>query len=217
MKTKAIAIAFAIIALTSLPFAMYGQENDSYLTEPDTDAPTYDYRDAPRNEIGASIGVISAFGGVFDFFKVVIEGVGNGIGGNRTDTKFIGTYGLDYYYQVNKWFRPGAKVVYEGLTTSIYDSTDALINHYNTSTLSVMASSQFSYLNKKHVKLYSGIDLGIGTIFDDNKKGSGTTSTFCAFNVTVIGIRVGNDNIFGLVETNIGMDALIKAGFGARF
>ena len=187
------------------------------MTEPDTNTSTYDYKDAPRNEISASIGVVSAFGGVFDFFKVLIEGVGNGIAGNKTDTKFIGTYGLDYYYQVNKWFRPGAKVVYEGLTTTIRDSTNAIVNHYNTSTLSVMASSQFSYLNKKHVKLYSGIDLGIGTIFDDNKKGSGTTSTFCAFNVTVIGIRVGNDNIFGLVETNIGMDALIKAGFGARF
>ena len=42
MKTKAIAIAFAIIALTSLPFAMNGQENETYLTEPDTNTSTYD-------------------------------------------------------------------------------------------------------------------------------------------------------------------------------
>ena len=67
------------------------------------------------------------------------------------------------------------------------------------------------------MKLYSGIDLGVGTIFDDNKKGSGKPSVFFAFNVTPIGIRVGNDRIYGLVETNIGMDALIKGGFGIRF
>ena len=38
-----------------------------------------------------------------------------------------------------------------------------------------------------------------------------------AFNLTVIGVRAGNDKIFGVVEANIGMDALIKAGVGVRF
>ena len=216
MKTKAIITAIAFLMLTVLSFSALGQEN-IYLEADSSDNSSSFNIDAPRNEISASIGAVSAFGGLFDFFKLIIEGVGNGLAGNRTDTKFIGTYGLDYYYQVNKWFRPGIKVVYEGLTTSIYDSTDVLINHYNTSTLSVMPSVQFSYLNKKYVKLYSGIDMGVGTIFDDNKKGSNSSSAFFAFNITPIGIRVGNDNIFGLVETNIGMDATIKVGFGARF
>lgn len=212
MKTKIISIA--VIAMMALPFVANGQENDSIVVETKSDLTL---SSMPKNEISTSIGVVSAFGGVFDFFKVLVEGVGNGIAGNKTGTKFIGTYGIDYYYQVNSWFRPGAKVVYEGLTTTIYDSTDVIINHYNTSTLSVMPSVQFSYFNKKHVKLYSGIDLGVGTIFDDNKKGSGKPSVFFAFNVTPIGIRVGNDRIYGLVETNIGMDALIKGGFGIRF
>ena len=213
MKTKIIAIA--IVAIMAMPFIAHGQEADSIAVESKSEL---SFAEQPRNEITASIGVVSAFGGVFDFFKVVFEGVGNSIGNNyKTDTKFIGTYGLDYYYQVNKWFRPGAKIVYEGLTTTVRDSTNAIVNHYNTSTLSIMPSVQFSYLNKKHVKLYSGIDIGLGTIFDDNKQSSGTSSTFCAFNLTVIGIRVGNNNIYGMVETNIGMDALIKGGFGVRF
>ena len=195
MKTKIISIA--VIAMMALPFVANGQGNDSIVAEAKSDLTL---SSMPKNEISTSIGVVSAFGGVFDFFKVLVEGVGNGIAGNKTDTKFIGTYGIDYYYQVNSWFRPGAKVVYEGLTTTIYDSTDVIINHYNTSTLSVMPSVQFSYFNKKHVKLYSGIDLGVGTIFDDNKKGSGKPSVFFAFNVTPIGIRVGNDRIYGLVE-----------------
>lgn len=213
MKTKITIITLTTILLAASPFLVSAQEQDSIISE--TNLETTDM--TPRNEISASIGTVSAFGGIFDLFKVVIEGVGNGLGGNKTDTKFIGTYGLDYYYQVNKWFRPGAKVVYEGLTTTIYDSTDALVNHYNTSTLSVMASAQFSYLNKKYVKLYSGIDLGVTTVFDDNKQSSSSPSTMVAFNLTVIGVRAGNDKIFGIVEANVGMDALIKAGFGVRF
>ena len=216
MKTKVITIALAISILTIIPFFALGQEQD---TMPESKSEViYDYSLAPRSEISTSIGTVSAFGGIFDMFKVIIEGVANGLGNNyKTDTKFIGTYGLDYYYQVNKWFRSGAKIVYEGLTTSIYDTTDALVNHYNTSTLSLMPSVQFSYLNRKYVKLYSGIDLGVAFIFDDNKQGSSVSTTLFAFNLTVIGVRVGNDRIFGLVETNIGMDALIKAGFGVRF
>ena len=207
MKTNVIIIAFAFSVLALMPYLALAQEQDTMI-ESKSEVP-YDYSLAPRNEISTSIGTVSAFGGIFDLFKVVIEGVGNGLSKNyRTDTKFIGTYGLDYYYQVNKWFRPGAKIVYEGLTTSIYDTTDALVNHYNTSTLSIMPSVQLSYLNRKYVKLYSGID---------NKQGSNTSSTFFAFNLTVLGVRVGNDRIFGVVETNIGMDALIKGGFGVRF
>lgn len=216
MKTNVIIIAFAFSVLALMPYLALAQEQDTMI-ESKSEVP-YDYSLAPRNEISTSIGTVSAFGGIFDLFKVVIEGVGNGLSKNyRTDTKFIGTYGLDYYYQVNKWFRPGAKIVYEGLTTSIYDTTDALVNHYNTSTLSIMPSVQLSYLNRKYVKLYSGIDLGVAVIFDDNKQGSNTSSTFFAFNLTVLGVRVGNDRIFGVVETNIGMDALIKGGFGVRF
>lgn len=215
MKTKEIIIAFAISALTVMPFFAFGQEQDTVV---ESKSQKFDYTSAPRNEISTSIGTVSAFGGIFDMFKVVIEGVANGLSKNyRTDTKFIGTYGLDYYYQVNSWCRPGAKVVYEGLTTSVYDTTNVLVNHYNTSTLSIMPSVQFSYLNRKYVKLYSGLDLGVAFIFDDNKQNSSVSSTLFAFNLTVLGVRVGNDRIFGVVETNIGMDALIKGGFGVRF
>ncbi|MBO7133932.1 MAG: hypothetical protein J6W06_07230 [Bacteroidales bacterium] len=218
MKAKVIAIALAIFSMTVMPFVASGQEQDSitskiYMQEPETS--TYSFDMAPRNEISISAGTISGFGAFFDFFKVIFEGIGNGISKKNTDTKFIGTYGIDYYYQVNPWFRPGAKFVYEGLKTTVSDST-GIVNQYNTSTISLMASVQFTYLNKKYVKLYSGIDLGVTNISDNNKNSS-VSSTILGANITLIGIRVGNDYIFGVVETNIGMDALIKAGFGVRF
>jgi len=213
MKTKLTTIAIAISTLL-IPFFASGQEQQYLEPEPNN---SYTFDMSPRNELSVSIGSVSLFGGIFDIFKIVAEGVGNGLANNQTNTRFIGTYDLEYYYQVNSWFRPGAKFIYEGLTTTIYDSTDALVNHYNTSTISVMASAQFSYLNRKHVKLYSGIDFGIAVIFDDNKQSSHLSTSLFAFNITPIGVRIGNDNIFGLIETNIGLDAIIKVGFGVRF
>ena len=218
MKTKVKVITLAIIALITMPFFAVGQEQDSttskiYIQEPETN--TYSFDMAPRNEISVSAGTISGFGAVFDFFKVLIEGIGNSFSHRGTDTKFIGTYGIDYYYQVNKWLRPGAKFVYEGLSTTITDST-GVINKYYTSTVSLMPSVQVTYLNKKYVKLYSGFDIGITNLSDTNKANS-TSSTILGLNLTPIGIRVGNEHIFGVIETNIGMDALIKGGIGVRF
>jgi len=201
-----------------LPFIAKGQEQDSttskiYMQEPETKAYSFDM--ASRNEISVSVGTISGFGAVFDFFKVLIEGIGNSFSHKGTDTKFIGTYGIDYYYQVNKWFRPGAKFVYEGLSTTVTDST-GIVNKYYTSTISLMPSVQFTYLNKKYVKLYSGFDIGITNLSDTNKANS-NSSTILGLNITPIGIRVGNEHVFGVIETNIGMDALIKGGIGVRF
>lgn len=212
MKTKVVAIAFAI--LMAVPFVSYSQE------EPVTSAPKYYYDDETvhRNEISATIGTTSGAGTIIDLFKIVIEGVANSIGKNyKTDTKFIGTYGIDYYYQVNSWFRPGVKIGYEGLVTNVYDTTMNLVNHYHTSTVTVMPSVQFSYLNRKYVKLYSGIDIGFACFFDNNKNNTSPGTTIFAMNLTPIGIRVGNEWVYGLVETNIGFDAFIKAGIGVRF
>ncbi|MBQ2077941.1 MAG: hypothetical protein II471_10580, partial [Bacteroidales bacterium] len=75
MKTKIIAIA--IVAIMAMPFIANGQEADSIAVESKSEV---SFAEQPRNEITASIGVVSAFGGVFDFFKVVFEGVGNSIG-----------------------------------------------------------------------------------------------------------------------------------------
>jgi len=219
MKTKVIVIAMAIMALISMPLFVIGQEelsttNEIYLTDQETDIYLSDDM-SPRNEISVSAGTISGFGAVFDLFKVLIEGIGNSFSHRGTDTKFIGTYGMDYYYQVNPWLRPGAKFVYEGLSTTITDST-GVVNKYYTSTISVMPSVQFSYFNKKYVKLYSGFDIGVTNISDNNKNTS-NSSTILGLNLTLLGIRVGNEHIYGVVETNIGMDAILKAGLGVRF
>lgn len=173
------------------------------------------------SELSVSVGAPSGVGTIVDLFRFTIEGIAYSFQDNRkAQNKFIGTYGLDYYYQVNSWFRPGIKATYEGVRTTLYDSNNVNINRYYTSMVTVMPSVQFSYLNRRLVKLYSGIDVGIGFFFGNNtnsENSSPNLSPSVAFNITPIGIRVGNEHVFGLVETNIGFDALVKAGFGVRF
>lgn len=207
MKSKILSIIAVI--LTIIPIASNGQEIEKV--------------EAPQNEISISAGTSSGFGSIVGIFKAIGEGIAGGIDKNKDyQTKLTGTYGIDYYYQVNSWFRVGGKAVYEGYNTKVInDTTGALIEKYNISFVSVMPSVQFSYLNKGLVKLYSGADIGASFIMIPDKKEDGTRYTSCqpifAFNIVPIGIRVGNEKVFGLVETNIGYDAFIKAGIGIRF
>lgn len=206
MKTRAFVIG--VIALVIFPQFLFSQESE--------------IEDYPHNEISVSAGTPTGFGSFVGLFKAIGEGIASGIDKNKDfHTKHTGTYGIDYYYQINSWLRVGGKAIYEGYNTTVNDSLGAVVDKYNISFVSVMPSVQFSYLNRKLVKLYSGVDLGASFILCPDKKEDGTPYTSCqtifAFNVIPIGIRVGNDKVYGLVETNLGYDAFIKAGIGVRF
>lgn len=169
------------------------------------------------NELAVSAGCISGMGSIFG----VVSGISDDIA-SRNDytqtTKHTGTYGLDYYHHFNKWLRIGGKFVYEGFNTRVTnDSTGNVVQKSNISLFTLMPSVQFSYLNKRCVKLYSGIDIG-ATFSLQNIDGAFTNQNcIFAINLTLIGIRVGNERIFGLAEANFGYDAFIKAGVGLKF
>ncbi len=205
MKTRISIII--VMALVIFPQFLFSQESEM--------------ENYPHNEISVSAGTPTGFGSFVGLFKAIGEGIAAGIGKSEYHTKHTGTYGIDYYYQMNSWLRVGGKAVYEGYNTTVNDTLGVVVDKYNISFVSVMPSVQFSYLNKKLVKLYSGVDLGASFILCPDKKEDGTPYTSCqaifAFNIVPIGIRVGNDKVYGLVETNLGYDAFIKAGIGVRF
>ena len=94
--------------------------------------------------------------------------------------------------------------------------------------LSLVASAQFTYLNREHVQLYSGLDAGVGTYISDVKYLPGYADSdgnthpvnatwLPAFNITPIGVAFGSWRVFGYVETNIGYEAFAKVGLGVHF
>jgi len=142
---------------------------------------------------------------------------------------YYGAYGLQYHYQCLQWIRAGMKATWEGndyeMCKKESDDSYTRIGHAFCHTASLMGSIQFTYLNCKHIQLYSGLDLGVGMYLADRRYDEGyansngethpvTTRWLPAFNITALGFAFGGQHLFGLIELNAGYEALIKAGIG---
>lgn len=180
-----------------------------------------------HNEIGISAGPISLIGTVVYGSVGFFEAIGSGISKKDMEMKLYGEYGLNYHYNVKHWCQIGVKAIVESASITHYTDTfrSAIQDKYTMALISVMPSVRFTYLNRPWVRLYSGVDLGACYLlntsnFDSQKESQESdnkSSNFVfAFNVTPIGINVGK-KFYGMVETNIGYEAFIKAGIGVRF
>ena len=181
-----------------------------------------------RNSLSISAGYVSGF----FFSKLIIAWIGPAASHARK-TDYYGSYGLQYHYQVNSWCRVGAKFNWEGedydMWTGKKDDETAVKKGVTFGhTLSLVASAQFTYFNREHVQIYSGLDAGVGTYISDVKylpgyeDSDGNThpvnaTWLPAFNITPIGVAFGSWRVFGFVETNIGYEAFAKAGLGVHF
>lgn len=181
-----------------------------------------------RNSLSISAGYVSGFW----LMKEVLFGWIGPAASHSRKSHYYGNYGLQYYYQVRSFCRVGAKFNWEGedydMWTGKKDDATAVkegktMNH----TLSLMASVQFTYFNREHVQIYSGVDAGVGTYLTDTRylpghsDSDGKTHTLDAswlpaFNLTPIGVAFGSWRVYGYVETNIGMEAFAKLGLGVH-
>lgn len=185
------------------------------------------------HQISINAGAISGFYLGAGWLIDVAESV-NGYNGQL---KYFGDYSLTYHYQLLDWMRIGFKGVYEGSGNRIYteklkDNPSAFqCGYHSTNWASLMVSVQFTYIHKDMVRLYSGVDLGLGAVmladnyrdgyYYENEEGERfqhhlTSQFFPAFDITPIGVNVGR-RIYGIAEVNFGTDALIKLGIGGRF
>lgn len=145
------------------------------------------------------------------------------------DLNYFGAYSIQYHNQNFWWFRSGFKMNWEGYRYSLTDAaTSAKKGTSFTHLAAIMGSVQFTYLNLKYFQMYAGIDLGLATYVRDDRYDAGYTSTdgkshvikyalMPALNVTALGLAVGGEHVYGLLEANVGVEALIKAGIGFRF
>lgn len=175
-----------------------------------------------RHSLQFSAGYVSAFfiGKLVGFLWVATAAQ------HGNNWHFFGNYGLQYYCQMNRWCRIGAKANWEmdGYVVNSSSKADAVRIGYTTNNaVSLVFSTQFTYLNREKVQLYSGADVGAGmhimhTRYDDKSKpAEDNIVPMFAFNITPLGVAFGSWPVYGYVETNLGYDALIKAGVGVHF
>ena len=185
----------------------------------------YDWQ-AHRHNLSVGGGYMS---GIYPFRTLIIT-IGSNIGDNGGQVQYYGSYGLQYHYQALSWLRAGAKLSYEGDGYRFYSSRDdeakaTPIGYTTGHCAALMASCQFTYLNREHVKLYSGIDFGLGVYFLNKQYYDGYTDSdgnthelqyvfLPAFNLTALGVSFGGEQVYGLAELNLGYEAMLKLGIG---
>lgn len=213
---KIIAICMvALLATTSL----YSQEVNS-------DAWAWDTN---RHTVSISAGPVS---GWYLMEKVLFGWIVDAAS-HAQNGQLFGAYGLQYHYQCLPWLRSGFKVSWEGEGYDICNkSKDSDGNAVYTrkgyavsQNAALMGSVQFTYLNRAHVQLYSGLDFGVGAYIRDERYDEGysnsegkthpvTASWLPAFNITPIGVAAGGERVFALAEVNLGYESLVKVGIG---
>ena len=184
--------------------------------------------------------------GVSDHFGFVFhrELGGNAVGENLpntvcTDLLYTPVFSFDYHYRAAKWFWLGLSTGYGFYKESHYpdgivspDLRYWLCKQHN---FLIMPSLRFSYLNRPHITLYSGLDIGLlivrrtpermnqfvdeGWSPDDDPSGwpHNRTDVFSAFQLTAFGVKAGAKHWFGSFELGAGIKGFVNLGVGYEF
>lgn len=137
----------------------------------------------------------------------------------------VGTHALHYRWNARRWLRIGGNLSYCNTVLSDYDqhgTGEETIIHE----IATIGKVDFTYINRRSFKLYSGIGVGVGITWGhswEQSNGEQTESTMGKamptphFAITPIGMEFGGDHVFGVFETNIGTVDLVHLGIGYHF
>ncbi len=184
--------------------------------------------------------------GVSDHFGFVFhrEIGGNAVGENLpntvcTDLLYTPVFSLDYHYRAAKWFWLGLSTGYGFYKESHYPDgiVSPDLDHWvcKQHNFLIMPSLRFSYLNRPHITLYSGLDIGLlivkrtpermiqfveeGFSPDDDPSDwpDKRTDMFSAFQLTAFGVKAGAKHWFGSFEAGVGIKGFVNLGLGYEF
>lgn len=184
-----------------------------------------------QNEVYAEYGVLSAplIGLSFSFAlgnalgNAIVNGIVTNLGGTGVtyEERITGTgaIGLGYnrFSKPNGRFSFGLNGVFERVTDRL-EFSNGNVGEYRVDAFTLMARTDFRWINKPGFKFYSGVAFGgsyyKGYDVDDNTNGDDDASI--AFQVSPIGLRFGKQ--FGLfLEGGFGWNGLLVGGLSAKF
>ena len=151
-------------------------------------------------------------------------------GVSPTKQIFTPVFSLDYHYRASKWF-------WLGLTTgyNFYKEKGNVGNigmpenptwQYKEHHFLIMPSLRFSYLNRPHLTLYSGLAVGLyikhgREYLDDDflirPRTIDHNRVFSAFQLTAFGLKAGAKHWFGSFEAGFGIKGIVNLGVGYEF
>ena len=156
----------------------------------------------------------------------------------KENRHFTPVVSFDYHFRASKWFWLGLTTAcsyYKGTVDYIEGVVPAvdLPNvpvyswHEKEHQFVIMPEVRFSYLNRPHVTLYSGLSMGLlinrgnyyrGTVPEElYRPGENHTSVFSAFQLTAFGVKAGAKHWFGSFEAGVGIKGFVNLGVGYEF
>ena len=132
-------------------------------------------------------------------------------------TRCVPSFSFNYNFRVQKWFWVGALTTITGVHGTYRDRlTDAKTGRASEVLWTIMPDVRFSYFNRPHVTLYSGIALGVMLDHVKSREYQGTQA-FLGYQLTAFGVKAGGKHWFGNVELGVGHKGIASAGFGYQF
>ena len=147
-------------------------------------------------------------------------------GTSPTKQIFTPVFSLDYHYRASKWFWLGLTTGYNLYEEKGYGEPEHLTWKYKEHHFLIMPSLRFSYLNRPHLTLYSGLSVGFyikhGREYRDDDLLIRPITTdhnrvFSAFQLTAFGLKAGAKHWFGSFEAGFGIKGFANLGVGYEF
>ena len=133
-----------------------------------------------------------------------------------------GAWSLSYDYRFRKWLDAGLTLGYYGEYSSSFryshrNEAWSYIGGSYEFCLTVMPVVRFTWLNRKWVRMYSTVGLGVSFEFGhDACEATRFRETLAVFQLTPVGISVGR-SLFGFAEAGFGVQGALMVGIGYKF
>lgn len=131
-----------------------------------------------------------------------------------------GAYFLGYSYRVKRWLNLCVSASYTAYWRNIRECyTDRYCGKERSRYFGLVPAVRFTWLNKRYIRMYSTLGIGVSLKCSRNDYLSGNQKTCAALTtpeVTLAGLSVGK-NWYGFAEGGISHHGMACIGFGYRF
>lgn len=153
---------------------------------------------------------ISLYAGIGGATETI--GIATAIVGGDIDCS--GSFGVNYFYNINNRWSVGAAVSIESLTIK-YKKIDG--SKVRSNFISVLPAVKFHYVNKEHFGLYSKAAAGLTLQLDNADEFQTEDSVNFGFQASLLGVEAGGEHVKAFVEVGYGYEGLALAGVRFTF
>lgn len=173
-----------------------------------------------KNEISFKLGMFPAAESIVGTFSSVFFSIGDSLSNNEkngtSELLPLPTVSVEYLRKVADKHAIGVSASFGAPTLYSYE-TNSTKKNASIMYTSVMFKWRGYYMQRNLLSLYGGLGIGAEVFFANGDNG-GLLTPFVSFQVTPIGVKIGNDTFFGTMECTVGSEgSLLTIGGGINF